>query len=165
MSIAMLMLAFTFTANAQKEKKSPAKSSSATIDGVTVTVNYSSPSVRGRTIWGDLVPYDKIWRTGANEATTISFDKDVKINGTTVKAGTYSLFTIPGKEKWTIIINTEAKQWGAYKYDEKLDVMRFTVTPEKSKEMQESLEIEVDEDGEISIEWEHLEVEFKIAKA
>lgn len=163
MSVAMLMLVFTFTANAQK--KSPAKTSEATIDGVKVTVNYSSPSVRGRTIWGDLVPYDKVWRTGANAATTISFDKDVKINGTVVKAGTYALFTIPGKKEWTIIINTNAKQWGAFKYKEELDVMRFKVTPEKSKEMQESLEIEVEKDGEVSIEWEYLELEFKIEAA
>jgi len=78
-------------------------------------------------IFGELVPYGAVWRTGANEATTITFTGDVLVEGTAVPAGTYSLFTIPGGHEWTIIFNAENNQWGAYDYDEGKDVLRFTV--------------------------------------
>jgi len=94
-----------------------------------VTITYSRPGVKGRVIWGDLVPYDKVWRTGANEATTIVFSKDVTINGKPLPAGTYSLHTIPGKASWTVIFNKKADQWGSYQYDATQDALRVDVTP------------------------------------
>lgn len=91
-----------------------------------VKVTYCRPHKRGRDIFGaELVPYGKVWRTGANEATEITFTEDVKINGERVEAGTYTMFTIPEKDKWTIILNTALGQWGAYDYDPEKDLMRF----------------------------------------
>lgn len=90
-------------------------------------ITYSQPHKKGREIFGKLVPYDKVWRTGANEATEITITKDILLNGILLKAGTYSMFTIPKKENWTIIINRELGLWGSYNYNESLDVMRFDV--------------------------------------
>jgi hypothetical protein len=90
---------------------------------------YSRPGVKGRAIFGGIVPYGQVWRTGANQATKITFSTPVKFNGTEIPAGTYGLFTIPGENEWTIILNTNAVQWGAYQYNEKADVARFKVTP------------------------------------
>lgn len=100
-----------------------------TIGLTDVTVTYSRPGVKGRTIWGDLVPYDKVWRTGANEATSIAFARDVTINGKALPAGTYSLHTIPGKASWAVIFNKKVDQWGSYSYDAADDVLRVDVVP------------------------------------
>lgn len=92
-----------------------------TTENALLKVTYGAPSKKGRDIFGGLVPFDAVWRTGANEATEITFKKDVDFAGTAVKAGTYSLFTIPTKSEWTIILNSELKQWGAYGYDKVKD--------------------------------------------
>lgn len=97
----------------------------------TVTVKYSRPNVKGRTIFSGLVPYGEVWRTGANSATLITFSEDVTLEGKPVAAGEYGLFTIPGKDSWTIIINKGAKQWGAYEYKQADDILRFEVKPAK----------------------------------
>lgn len=89
-----------------------------TAEGKDVKISYGQPSKRNRVIFGELVPYGQVWRTGANEATEITFLKNAKFGGKPVKAGTYTLFTIPGANEWTFILNSELKQWGAYKYDE-----------------------------------------------
>lgn len=111
----------------------PAASPAATIKqrvGLTdITLNYSRPSMKGRTIFGGLEAYGKIWRTGANSATTIAFSTPVKFGGASVPAGTYALLTIPDKSSWTVILNQVTDQWGAYAYDEKKDVARVTATP------------------------------------
>jgi hypothetical protein len=93
-----------------------AKSPKMTAETKNVKVTYGQPSKKGRVIFGDLVPYGEVWRTGANEATEITFSSDVVISGKTIKAGTYTLFTIPQKNTWTIILNSELKQWGSYGY-------------------------------------------------
>ena len=92
-----------------------------------VKVTYSQPQKKGRKIFGGLVPYGEIWRTGANEATEITLTRDMTIMDQVVKAGTYSLFTIPGEDTWTIILNTDLGLWGSYNYNPKLDLMRFAV--------------------------------------
>lgn len=97
------------------------------IGSTRVLIAYGSPGVKGRKIFGGLVPYGRVWRTGANEATTITFTDDVEVAGHPVAAGTYSLFTIPGETTWTIILNTENHQWGAYDYDAAADEVRFEV--------------------------------------
>lgn len=99
------------------------------IAGVKIVIDYGRPVAGERAIWGALVPYDKVWRTGADEATTISFDKNVVVEGKPLAAGTYALFTIPGRERWTVIFNKTAEQWGAYKYDAAEDALRVEVAP------------------------------------
>jgi hypothetical protein len=94
-----------------------------------IEITYSRPGIKGREIFGNLVPYDQVWRTGANTATKITFSTDVKLNGTAIPAGTYELFTIPGKTEWTVIIHKNMSQWGAYTYDAKNDVARVTARP------------------------------------
>ena len=94
-----------------------------------ITVVYSRPSVKGRDIFGGIVPYGVVWRTGANQATTLTFSTPVKLEGHEIPTGTYSLFTIPGRDEWTIIINKNANQWGAFQYTNKEDLLRFQVTP------------------------------------
>lgn len=94
-----------------------------------IEVNYSRPGVKGRPIFGGIVPYGIVWRTGANQATKISFSTPVKLEGHEIPAGTYSLFTIPGPDEWTIIINKQANQWGAFRYNTNDDLVRFQVTP------------------------------------
>ena len=107
-----------------------------------VTINYSRPNVRGRAVFGSLVPYGQVWRTGANSATTINFSEDVKVQGTTVPAGEYELFTIPGKTEWTIIISKGSKEWGAYTYKEADDLVRFKVKPVMLKDKLETFTIQ-----------------------
>ena len=104
-----------------------------------ITITYSRPGVKDRVIFGDLVPYDKLWRTGANMATKISFSDDVKIEGKELKAGEYALFSIPGKEEWTLIFNTDANQPGASRYDESKDALRVKV---KSYQLPENINVE-----------------------
>ncbi|WP_269222896.1 DUF2911 domain-containing protein [Flavobacterium sp. IMCC34518] len=118
--------AFSF-ANAQDKPKSSAEKVTGMINGAKIEINYGSPSVRGRKIWGELVPFGEVWRAGANDATTFETDKDLTIEGMRLPAGKYSFFVIPNKEDCTIIFNKEAKQWGAYKYNSKDDQLRIKV--------------------------------------
>lgn len=134
---------------------------SGTIDGVDVSLEYGRPNVKGRDIWGGLVPYGQVWRTGANEATTITFGDDVAIEGQALPAGTYSLFTVPGEDEWTVIFNKTAEQWGAYDYDEGEDALRVTVTP-REHEMTESMDFAVG-DGEVVLMWDEIAVPFTVA--
>jgi len=104
-----------------------------TVGNTDVTITYSRPGVKGRTLWGGLVPYDKVWRTGANEATMISFSDDVTINGQKLAKGTYSLHTIPEPDEWTIIFNSVADQWGSYSYDQTKDALRVKSKPQPAE--------------------------------
>ena len=107
----------------------------------TVTVKYSRPNVKGRNVFSDLAPYGEVWRTGANTATVLTFSEDISLEGNPVKAGEYALFTIPGKDSWTIILNKGTKQWGAYQYKESDDALRFKVKPSKLNDKAESFTI------------------------
>lgn len=134
--------------------------------GITdVTITYSRPGVKGRVIWGELVPYGKVWRTGANEATAITFSTDVKVNGQPLPAGTYSIHTIPTQGDWTLIFNKKADQWGSYSYDEKEDALRVQVKAqphEFTEWMEFSLpDIAVDK-ATVALDWEKLRVPFEI---
>lgn len=128
-------------------------------------VIYSRPKKKGRKIFGKLVPFNKVWRTGANEATEITFYEDVLINGTEVEAGTYSLYTIPEKEKWTIIINKEVNVWGAYNYDKSLDVLRTSVPVKSTAASVENFSITfkpTDDGSNLLIGWDDTFVEIPI---
>ena len=109
------------------------------INDATITINYGSPSVNGREIWGVLVPFNQVWRAGANDATTFETDKEVTIDGTKLPAGKYSFFVIPNEKECIIIFNKEAKQWGAYKYKVKEDQLRVSVKPQVAKVSVEKL--------------------------
>lgn len=153
-------------AEGEKKPLSPRTSAMANIGSTHVHIDYSSPGVRGRTIWGGLVAYDQVWVTGAHKATAINFNHDVKIGGKTVPAGTYGFFTIPGKEKWILILNKNHEQHLADDYDPALDVVRLTVTPETLPEPVESLTYEVlptgAKAGVISVSWERIKVSFPV---
>ncbi len=131
------------TADKSQERLSPPDTSILQIDDWNLKISYSAPSVRGRKIWGDLVPYEKVWRTGANEATVFYSSKTLIIEGDTLPAGRYSFFTIPGENEWTLIFNKEWNQWGAYEYDEEKDALRVKTTPEKADTMNEVLRFEL----------------------
>ena len=133
----------------------------------TVTIEYSRPGVKGREIWGGLVPYNVVWRAGANEATKITFSDDVIINGKILKAGSYSFFTIPTKDKWTIIFNRVADQWGAFEYNEEEDILRLQVKPETNSDCwQEWLAYTItktsDKSAIVRLEWENLKIPFTV---
>ncbi|MEK6783447.1 MAG: DUF2911 domain-containing protein [Bacteroidota bacterium] len=137
-----------------------------TIGNTGITINYYSPAVRGRIIWGGLIPFDNVWVTGAHRATNIDFNQEVEIGGVNISAGKYALFTIPGKEEWTIVINKNWDQHLTDDYDQKLDIVRVKVKPETEETHQERLryviEPEGDNKGEIVIYWEKLEVSINI---
>jgi len=133
------------TLNADAQLLMPQSSSSQTLIqefGMgKVSVKYSRPNIKGRSISADLAPYGEVWRTGANDATVITFTDAVTLEGNPVSAGEYALFTIPGKEEWTIILNKETKQWGAYSYKQTEDVLRFKVKTAKLKDKVETFTI------------------------
>jgi hypothetical protein len=139
---------------------SPKASVSYTIGYTEVSVHYSSPAVKERAIWGALVPYDKVWRAGADEATTIEFSTDVNIEGQSLRAGKYAFFLIPGETEWTVILNKKTDQWGSFNYDESLDEVRFTVEPKMNEGLQERLiytihDMKMDM-GYIKLSWERM---------
>jgi hypothetical protein len=110
---------------------SPAATITQTVGLAEVSINYSRPAVRERTIFGELVPWGETWRTGANEATTITLSHDAEVGGSALAAGTYALFTVPGQDSWTIVFNRQAEQWGAYRHDGEQDAVRIQAAPEK----------------------------------
>ncbi|HSQ45824.1 MAG TPA: DUF2911 domain-containing protein [Lutibacter sp.] len=139
-------------------QESPKKQATGKIGSVTVTVDYGSPSVKGRTIWGELVPYGKVWRAGANANTTFSFDKDVKIGKNTVKAGKYGFFIIPNeKAEWTVILSSKNDAWGSNGYNQELDVLRMNVKPMNTDKNQEALDYAIGE-KEIIVKWAKVKI-------
>ncbi len=146
----LLFLLVTVVTFAQE---SPRKKATGKIDGVTITIDYGSPSVKGRTIWGELEKYEKVWRAGANENTTFSFNKEVKIGETAIPAGKYSFFIIPYENKdWVLILNKKNDGWGAFSYNKKEDIVRLNVTPKFVDTNQETLAYSVVEKG-IQLAW------------
>lgn len=146
-------------------RTSPSASVSQTIGTTEVTITYCRPGVKGREIWGGLVPYDKVWRAGANEATTISFSDPVTIEGQKLDAGTYALFTIPTPNTWTVVFNKKADQWGAYTYKQDEDALRVTVTPHSGNEVEWMRFVFTglsDSGATVELQWAKLRVPFKI---
>ena len=155
------------TSSENTEKKpslSPHTNAMAMIGDAHVHIDYSSPRVRDRIIWGGLVAYGDVWVTGAHNATWIQTNKDLMLNGQHLSAGKYALFTIPGKEEWTVIINKNWEQHGKDEYDQADDVMRFSVVPEILEESVEELTYKVvgsdDNNGIISMAWDKVKISF-----
>ncbi|OYX15980.1 MAG: hypothetical protein B7Z16_12360 [Algoriphagus sp. 32-45-6] len=158
--LTLALMVFSALAFAQ-EKASPARTAEGTAAGSKITIKYSSPAVKGRVIWGDLVPLGQVWRAGADEATTFTTSKDITIEGQKLPAGTYSFFIIPGESQSTLIFNKVAKQWGAYTYDAKEDQLRVTVPSQQTSTMEERLVYEVKPDS-FEIRWEYGKASAKI---
>lgn len=155
----MASLLLGFGANAQDlPQPSPAATVQQRVGLTDVEINYSRPGIKGREIFGSLVPYGELWRTGANKATSISFSTDFSVEGTAVEAGTYSLFTIPTEESWTIILNKETELWGTNGYDEGKDAIRIQVRPAKVETV-ENLSITVENittnSADVVVAWEN----------
>lgn len=145
-----------------KPKASPAATATGKIGGANITINYSSPAVKERKIWGGLEPFDKVWRAGANDATTFETDKDIKVEGKTLPAGTYSFFLIPRESgTWTAIFNKEAKQMGAFNYKEAQDQLRVDVKVKELASKQERLVYNLTNSG-FSLDWDKVSVPVKI---
>jgi hypothetical protein len=153
------------TSNAQDDKSkrpSPAAIATQVISaGATISIDYSQPSIKGRTIGKDLEPKDgEVWRTGANEATVFETSKAIKIAGKELPAGKYGLFTISGKDSWTIIFNKTWKQWGAYSYKQADDVLRIAAKPEKAETFAEKMIFSIDKTGLVTLLWGDIKVSF-----
>ncbi|HBH24140.1 MAG TPA: hypothetical protein DDY13_12045 [Cytophagales bacterium] len=133
-------------------------------ENISIEVKYCQPHKKGRVIFGNLVSYGEIWRTGANEATVVKFSDDVLINDKVLNAGKYSLFTIPDKNNWTVIFNEQTGQWGTM-YKEKRDILRVDVSPEHSKEVQEVFTIDLtgeDQNVTMTLHWDKTRVSIPI---
>lgn len=168
--LTVLLISMISTENFSQEKDEVRISPKALVEqtvGVTeVTIEYGRPGVKGRTIWGGLVPYNVVWRAGANEATKITFSTDVKIDGKKLKAGSYGFFAIPGQKTWTLIFNKVANQWGAFEYNDVEDALRIEVTPMQNNCWQEWLAYTInktsDKKAVVILEWEKLKVPFNV---
>jgi hypothetical protein len=166
--IALATLLIATAATAQQlnlPRVSPKGSVMQTVGTTDITITYNRPGVKGRTIWGGLVPYDQVWRTGANEATVFQVSDDVLVNGQKLAKGSYSLHTIPGRDQWTVIFNKTANQWGSYSYDQAHDALRVTVKPERS-EFREWMGFEIPEmttdTAKVVLRWENVAVPFTV---
>ncbi len=159
-TVLLTLLLFNSVEAQERQTDRPMVSPNAAVEqtiGLTeVAVTYGRPSVNERIIFGDLVPFGSVWRTGANEATVISFSDDVRIEGQPLEAGIYGLFTIPGEDQWIIVFNNIADQWGAYNYLEEEDVLRLEVTAEESHFVEQMMiyfeDVTVDQ-GTLVIHW------------
>jgi len=147
-------------------RKSPIAISAVQMGDTYLKVVYGQPQKRGREIFGNLVPYGEVWRTGANEATELTVTKNIEMNGNLVEAGTYTLFSIPEEDVWTIILNTKLGQWGAFNYDESYDYLRFEIPSEFSETVVESFTITFSEvtgvETIMSLAWNQTRVDIPI---
>jgi hypothetical protein len=148
----------------KKKPLSPHTSAMAMVGDAHIHIDYSSPGVRDRIIFGGLLAYDQVWQAGAHMATWIETNKGLQIEGKILPAGKYGFFTIPSKDEWIVIFNSNWEQHGKDEYDKKDDVLRFKIQPEISNEITEHLEYKVnkinDEDGSISLAWEKVAINF-----
>jgi len=164
--IFILNVLLGFSAFAQTQVPSPPAVVIQKVGSTEVMIKYAQPAVKGRLVFGTkdqkaLVPFGEVWRTGANESTTIEFSADVTVQGKTLAKGVYSLFTIPGATDWTIIFNKEAKMWGAYTYKAEKDVLRVSAKSSEHK-MTERFTIGVSATGQVTLDWDKTSVSFYV---
>jgi hypothetical protein len=163
-SIAALSLAGS--ARAERQRASPHADVNATLAGKKITISYGRPYMKGRAIFGGLVPWNQVWRTGADEATTFTTEADVVIGGLKVPRGEYALFTIPTEKQWTLVVNKTAKQWGAFQYDAAQDLGRAAMTVASSTKPVEQFTIEMVPAGKqltLKLAWDKTVVTVAIA--
>jgi hypothetical protein len=158
LGLAAILLTSSLASGQDKKPLSPEATVSGKLGAADVKIVYCQPSARGRKMLGGIEPYGKVWRTGANAATTFEISKDVTVEGKALTAGKYELFTIPGEKEWVIIFQKYGKQWGAYGYKEENDVLRVTV-PAGSTEFVETFIISV-ADSKVVLKWETTQVAF-----
>ncbi|QEE50618.1 DUF2911 domain-containing protein [Flavobacterium alkalisoli] len=157
----LLTVFFTVLAGAQeKQPLSPSASSTGEINGANINITYSSPSARGREIWGGLVPYGKVWRAGANAPTMFAVDKDITVEGKKLPAGKYSFYVIPEKDNFTIIFGKD-RSMQASKYDSAQDQLRVTVKPKQSAAKTESLKYSINANN-VTLSWDNLDIPISI---
>jgi len=144
-----------------EEPPSPRKESTGVANGINIVVDYGSPAVKGRKIWGGLEDYGKVWRAGANATTSVSFDKNALINGESLEAGKYALFIIPEEDEWMVIFNKDWDEWGAFAYDEAKDVLRIKTKPIWAEEVQERLEYKISESS-LDFAWEKVRISLDV---
>jgi hypothetical protein len=164
--VGLFMTSLIFAQQDKSKRASPPETATGTVAGATITINYSSPAVKGRKVWGDLVPYDKVWRLGANEATIFETSKDIMVEGKKLPAGKYSLYAIPGEKEWTFIFNSKTGQWGINRdgsatEEPANDVLRVTAKPAKSSSFNERMKFTVGKNGFV-FQWENLKVPVSI---
>jgi len=157
--LSFILVSATVYVWAQSNQPSPAATAKGTVNGANISIEYSSPSVKGRKIFGGLLPYDKIWRAGANKATVFTTDKKITVEGKSLAAGSYSVYMTPGVKTWKVIFNSETGQWGTTHggestHDAAKDVIVVEVKPAKTKALVESLKYEVTAKG-VALSWEN----------
>jgi len=154
-----------FNACAQGDKSQrpspPAKTSETTNNGVAISIDYSQPAVKGRTIGDDIAPYGEVWRIGANEATVFEISKAAKVEGQALPAGKYGLYSIPGENEWVIIFNKTWDQWGT-RYKEADDALRVKVKPGKASKFLERMTFDINKTGKVSLLWGDQQVDFNV---
>jgi hypothetical protein len=166
--IIFLILSTSVFAQNNKPRTSPKAGVMQTIRLTEVEITYSRPGVKERTIWGKLVPYNAVWRAGADEATKFTFSTDVNIEGKKLSAGSYSFFAIPGEKEWTLIFNKVADQWGAFEYNIAQDALRITIKPqqvEHTEWLEYSFSNLTPNSAVCTLQWEKIKVPFKIEAA
>ena len=161
LSFFLLANIFLIAQDDKASRPSPPAQATGTVNGKTITIDYGQPSVKGRKIWGELVPHGQVWRAGANETTAFTVSADAQVEGKSLKAGKYAFFVIPNEKEWTIIFNKTIK-WGAFSYNEGEDVLRVTVPVKKSNSFNEKLTYNVSSQGKVSLAWENVVVEFSV---
>ena len=158
-----VMCTASFAQQDKSQRVSPPDSVMVTTnDGVTIDIHYSKPSLKGRQIGVEIAPFGEVWRTGANEATTVEVDKDVTVQGQPLAAGKYSLYSIPGEQQVTIIFNKVWDQWGT-QYDEAQDALRVDAMPSETGNAVEQFTITAGADGTVTLLWGNYAVPFTIA--
>lgn len=170
-ALTLLSFALLFSTSMQaqgdksKRPSPPAKVSETIASGAKVSIDYSQPSLKGRTIGKDIEPMEgKIWRAGANEATVFETDKDVTVEGKALPAGKYALFMMTGPDAWTLIFNKEWKTWGAYDYEKNKDkdALQVSVKPRTADKSTETLTYTIDKSGKVSLLWGNTVVDFNV---
>lgn len=160
-----LIFALPVVAQVQQLWESPAASVSQNLGLTRIDLSYYRPAVKGRVIWGKLVPFGQVWRAGANDATTLTFSTDVRVAGKPISKGTYAVFIFPQKDRWTVILNKDAKQWGAYSHKPERDELSFEVTPEPAAHQERlafSIDVKDRDTALVGLHWEKVRISFPV---
>lgn len=163
--ILLIFSVFTYAQEVKTPRPSPNATVTQTVGVTDVTIDYSSPGVKERTIWGELVPYGEVWRTGANEVTSITFEDPVKVNGKELEAGTYGVHSVPGENEWDVIFSKDTEVDGGSNFDKEKEVLRLKIKPEEAPYMERMTFLfsdMTDNSAKVNLRWENLNLPFTI---